>query len=85
VDKIMTFASKEGIHFWSNGSAWGKCRVQKQNKEFNVELAVKGGKLELNTFILGETGQKHFDGPPKHIGSGEKIQFRIPLGKNENL
>ena len=85
VDKIMTFASKEGIHFWSNGSAWGNCRVQKQNKEFNVELAVKGGKLELKAFKLGKTGQIHFDGPPKHIETGEKIQFRIPLGKNENL
>ncbi len=81
VDKIMTFAPGEGAHFWSNGSAWGKCQINEEKQGYKVELTVKGGKLELKAFKLGETGQKHFDGPPKHIGTGEKIQFLIPFGK----
>jgi hypothetical protein len=81
VEKIMTFAPREGVHFWSNGSAWGKCQINQEKQGYKVELTVKGGKLELQSFKLAKTGQKHFDRPPKHIGTGEKIQFRIPFGK----
>ncbi|UCE41160.1 MAG: hypothetical protein JSV17_17280 [Candidatus Aminicenantes bacterium] len=80
-DKTITFAPKEGTHFWSNGAAWGMCRIRKQNQEFNVELTVKQGKLELKTFKLGEIGQKHFDEPPERIEKGEKIEFQIPPEK----
>jgi len=84
VDKIMTFVPREGIHFWSNGSAWGKCQIEKEKQGYRIELTVKGGKLGLKTFKLGKIGQKHFDGPPKHIGTGEKIHFRMRIFDGAN-
>ena len=38
VDGIMTFAAKEGTHFWSNGYAWGQCRIKKSARASRLNL-----------------------------------------------
>ncbi|MDR1102530.1 MAG: hypothetical protein LBL42_02115, partial [Tannerella sp.] len=50
VDKSMTVTSRPGVYFWSNGYAWGTCRVEAGS----VELQVLKGSLTLNTFRLSD-------------------------------
>ncbi len=54
VKKSMSFTSKPGTYFWSNGYSWGTCEVK--NKE--AVLTVLSGKLELNSFSLEGVGTK---------------------------
>ena len=48
VDKTMSFTSKPGKYFWSNGSAFGLCEVTPSN----VKLEVLRGAVELNSLSL---------------------------------
>jgi uncharacterized protein (DUF608 family) len=52
VTKSMTFTSKPGTYFWSNGYSWGTCAIE-GNK---AVVEVLFGKTELNSFILENTG-----------------------------
>lgn len=54
VEKSMSFTSKPGTYFWSNGYSWGTCEVK--NKE--AVLTVLSGRLELNSFSLEGLGTK---------------------------
>jgi non-lysosomal glucosylceramidase len=56
IDKSMTFTAKPGTYFWSNGSAWGTCKVS-ENK---AELHVLSGEVELGRFTLKGAGTKQF-------------------------
>jgi non-lysosomal glucosylceramidase len=57
IDKSMTFTSTPGTYFWSNGSAWGTCKVS-ENK---AELHVLSGEVELGRFTLKDAGMKQFN------------------------
>jgi uncharacterized protein (DUF608 family) len=48
VDKSISFTSKPGTYFWSNGYSWGTCEV----KANEALLTVLSGKLELDSFAL---------------------------------
>ncbi|MHA4806473.1 GH116 family glycosyl-hydrolase [Flavitalea flava] len=48
VTKSMCFTAKAGTWFWSNGSAWGTCKVTGEK----AILTVLHGQLELNSFSL---------------------------------
>jgi uncharacterized protein (DUF608 family) len=48
VDKSITFTARPGVYFWSNGYAWGTCKVG----EKTAELRVLKGSVSLNTLIL---------------------------------
>ncbi len=67
VDKSMSFTSKPGKYFWSNGYSWGTCEVK--NKE--AVLTVLSGKVELNSFSLDGIGTKKL--------KGETIQVSKPV------
>jgi non-lysosomal glucosylceramidase len=73
VEHSMTFAANEGVYFWSNGDAWGRCQIAKLNNQMTVTLSVLNGQLSLTKFILKDYGKKDFK---KHvsINSGEEIQ-----------
>jgi len=45
----MSFTPKSGTYFWSNGYAWGTCRIEPSK----VSLTVLYGKLELNKLVIG--------------------------------
>jgi non-lysosomal glucosylceramidase len=49
VDKTIRFTDKPGKYFWSNGSAWGMCKVAKDMAIFEVLY----GNVELEKFQLG--------------------------------
>jgi len=71
VDKAMTFGANEGTFFWSNGEAWGTCRVGAGGK--TVELSVLHGGIALKSFKLGSAAPRTFK-QPKTINEGEMIK-----------
>ena len=54
VNKTMSFTSRNGIYFWSNGSAWGTCKVDGNHAELNVLY----GKILLRQFTIEGIGTK---------------------------
>jgi uncharacterized protein (DUF608 family) len=54
IDKSMTFTSTPGTYFWSNGSAWGTCKVSDNKAELNV----LSGEIELRSFTIKGVGSK---------------------------
>jgi hypothetical protein len=76
VDKVLSFAPKEGAYFWSNGSAWGICRLKQGKQSYEADLTVKRGVLEFQTFSLKGFGQKKF-AKLKRMQSEEQIQIQV--------
>ncbi len=54
VNKSMSFTSNPGTYFWSNGYAWGTCKIS----ESHTILQVLHGELALNSFELKGKGVK---------------------------
>ncbi|MBU4199002.1 MAG: hypothetical protein KKG09_07235 [Verrucomicrobia bacterium] len=53
VAKSMKFTPKDGVHFWSNGYAWGTCKQRSRKNGVEVQMKVLHGALELKSFVLG--------------------------------
>ncbi len=54
VNQSMSFTSKPGTYFWSNGSAWGTCMIAGNL----AELKVLSGKISLKEFKINGIGIK---------------------------
>ncbi|SEN45496.1 Uncharacterized protein, contains GBA2_N and DUF608 domains [bacterium A37T11] len=52
VKKTMTFTSKPGTYFWSNGYAWGNCKIDGKK----ATLQVLFGSLQLSKFEITGIG-----------------------------
>ncbi len=52
VEKTITFTSNPGTYFWSNGYAWGTCKVKGNNAILNVMF----GKIAISKFVLTGIG-----------------------------
>ncbi len=59
VTRTLTFAAKPGLHFWSNGYAWGTCeiRANKAKRAWTVNLNVLEGSLKVKTVRLQGIGE----------------------------
>jgi hypothetical protein len=71
IDKSMTFTSKPGTYFWSNGYAWGTCKVEGNT----AVLKVLNGRIALSEFTLSGTGTvktKEMD-----LGMNQSYTFEI--------
>lgn len=78
VDKTMSFTSRDGKYFWSNGYAWGECSIRKGNQDKNVELSVvHGPQLTLSRFSLQDYGSISFKDVPLTIPSGSRAKFTV--------
>ena len=71
VEKAMAFGVNEGTFFWSNGEAWGTCRVGGGK---TAELSVLHGGLSLKSFRLGSAAPRTFK-QPKTITAGETVRL----------
>ncbi|ANW95366.1 hypothetical protein AXE80_03285 [Wenyingzhuangia fucanilytica] len=71
VEKSMSFTSKPGTYFWSNGYSYGTCEV----KEKEVNLTVLSGSLELAQFSLEGVGTKKIKN--QTINSGKSINIKL--------
>ena len=76
VEKSMSFANKEGTHFWANGYAWGQCKIEQSIGKMEVTLSVMHGNLELEMVHLKGYDKKEFK-KSVVIHSGEEIQFTL--------
>ncbi len=76
VTRSMAFTEKEGIYFWSNGSAWGTCKIAGDGKTLRASLQVLHGDLELKTFQLGERPKKVFKSPLV-IRAGDRVDISV--------
>lgn len=71
VDRSMGFTDRTGCYFWSNGSAWGTCRVDGSG---SAELNVIGGHLVLERFSIGQRTVKLRN---KHISEGQTVTITL--------
>jgi hypothetical protein len=76
VDRSMTFSARASEFFWSNGSAWGSCSLERTAQGMNVELSVLHGRLSLSRFILREFGDMQF-GEILLIRAPQKVKFTV--------
>jgi len=81
VDKSMEFAPRAGTHFWSNGRAWGNCRIEEKKSGWEVEIALLGGGLEMAKFRLSGAGIRSFSRLLR-LAPGETRRFTIPKEKS---
>jgi len=70
--KAMTFGANEGTFFWSNGDAWGTCRIGPGGK--TAELTLLHGGLALRSFRLGVGAPKTFK-QPRALRVGETVRI----------
>jgi hypothetical protein len=71
IERSMTFTSRPGTYFWSNGYAWGTCRVAADA----VELTVLNGSVTLNRFRLSDGREVKL----KNVSVAEGETKRWPL------
>jgi len=76
VTKTMTFAARDGVFFWSNGYAWGRCEFRGNGKQTKVRLTVRGGELQLDRFRVRGGGEHRFSAGQK-LRTGDQIQFTV--------
>ena len=67
-----------GNYFWSNGSAWGNCIIEKQDKQYTVKLSVLHGSVDLDQCKLGEGLVKRFK-KGAEIKENAPLEFQIKL------
>jgi hypothetical protein len=72
--QAMAFGANEGTYFWSNGEAWGTCRVTAGGRA--AEVTALGGSLTLRSFKLGGAAPKGFR-TPKTLKTGEMLRIDI--------
>jgi uncharacterized membrane protein len=56
VEARMSFAAREGKHFWSTGYAWGTCTQAAAGGGYDVTLDVLNGELSLQCLVLTGVG-----------------------------
>jgi len=76
VSKTMKFKAIEGIYFWSNGYSYGTIEIKSQYAKYDIRIKTFGGKLELKSFELRDTGSKDFE-DVQVIEDGNEASFDI--------
>jgi len=71
VEKSMTFTSKPGTYFWSNGYTWGTCKVEDKKATLNVMK----GKISLKKFTLKDIGSTDLKDEPVNAGESRVINL----------
>ena len=79
VEQRMTFAANNGANFWSNGSAWGSCKMKRSKRRVRVDLTVECGELALKRFALTSFGEHRFKRKTT-LKAGKKLRFVIERG-----
>jgi hypothetical protein len=75
MERSIAFAARPGVHFWSNGAAWGGvCRQDAEEGSAAVEMEVLNGSLELSRFTLHSVGEIAFD-EPTTLAEGETLSL----------
>lgn len=74
VEQSMSFHSRNGLFFWSNGYQYGTIEINGDDSHKKVDIKVLYGKLQLSSFLLnGYAGKKIKKG--KIISEGEELSL----------
>jgi non-lysosomal glucosylceramidase len=76
VTGTITFAPTEGNYFWSNGYAWGTCRIRPAGDSITLRLAVRAGTLRFSHLDLPSYGDIRFE-KERQIREGEEARFTV--------
>jgi uncharacterized protein (DUF608 family) len=76
VEQSITFAARSGTFFWSNGYAWGTCRLQGEGHLFRTQLSVHHGQVILSEFRLRDFGV-HKLAVPCTIGADQTLEVEV--------
>ncbi len=76
VEKSMSFNSRPGKYFWSNGYQYGIVKIREQGDNSLVSLTCLKGELPLKSFSLNGYGRINFR-KGKIFGEGETVDFLI--------
>jgi uncharacterized protein (DUF608 family) len=71
LDQTMRFAAKSGKWFWSNGSAWGTCKINKRR----IELTVLHGAVTLQHLEITGQGRAKIG---RTLRQGQRVALTIP-------
>jgi non-lysosomal glucosylceramidase len=74
VKKSMAFTSKPGTYFWSNGYAWGTCKVE----NMKATLAVLSGQVILSEFTLTGIGSVRINDIAIKTGESKTLEIKQP-------
>jgi len=80
VKHTMAFAAQDGTFFWSNGYAWGTCKIKMGDGQATVKLSVLHGRLSLKQFVLTGYGECKLS-TVKLIWAGETTPIDVRPGK----
>lgn len=84
VDKSMSFTSRPGTYFWSNGYAWGTVTIRNDGVETKAHLQVKYGTIRLLSF--GLNGYKIFKIKKEVVlNTGEGMSFDFENAENKKI
>jgi uncharacterized protein (DUF608 family) len=73
VDKSMKITARPGSYFWSNGYAWGTCKVESNQ----VVLTVLKGELTLRSFAFSKGREAKFRPFTLHEGEKRMIDMAV--------
>lgn len=76
VTRTMTFGQREGLHFWSNGYAWGTCRIRLGKIGISVHLKVLFGKVKLRHVEVTGIGTKTLP-RERTLAKGGRLQVSV--------
>ena len=71
VTQSMKFTAKAGTYFWSNGTAWGTCRINGKS----AELTVLKGSVALKNFTIDGVGSKKLK--DAQIGENQSLKLEV--------
>ena len=84
VDKSMSFAAWDGLHFWSNGYAWGTCRQRAVEDGVQVGLQVLHGSLRLKRLEITGVGEITLEAP-RTIEKGASVSWYIQHSSSREM
>lgn len=70
VEQTIHFTDKPGSYFWSNGYAWGECKIEKKKATLNILY----GEISIKTFSVGDCSYKVKGGSFK---SGDTVAIKL--------
>jgi hypothetical protein len=72
IEKSMRFTSTPGTYFWSNGAAWGTCKIENNT----LSLTVLYGQLDLKTIEMEGIGSVKMKDMVINAGENKIIQIK---------
>jgi non-lysosomal glucosylceramidase len=72
VEKSMSFTSIPGTYFWSNGAAWGTCKVENNT----LQLSVLFGQVDLKKVELEGIGSVKMNNVVVKTGESKIVNFK---------